>query len=336
MRMQLRGIWLVVAMLLSENALAFSSNGHQSVGAIADAMLVGSRAGREVKTILGVLGDEPLTLEQVAVWPDCARGVHPEENFAYDPGKYRDLACARFEDKAGVKALVAYVKRNNSNCMYANKMVECHKAFHFADVASGRGRYDASFPGTSSTDVVHAMGAAIIVLRGGKAPAPFRIASKKEALVLLTHLAGDVHQPLHVGAVYLDGQGIVRDPGTEAVATPMNTRGGNSLLGTGGNLHHQWDETHYPLTDPSLFADLASAASSVAPSDGAYVDWPLWPGPAKRYRSRRARLTAPASVPVPRLPAGRSPMATAVPISSASNQRSTTRSSKAAPGWRHC
>ncbi|WP_409362753.1 S1/P1 nuclease [Bradyrhizobium sp. CIR18] len=32
---------------------------------------------------------------------------------------------------------------------------------------------------------------------------------KKEALFVLSHLVGDLHQPLHVGAVYLDSAGHV-------------------------------------------------------------------------------------------------------------------------------
>jgi hypothetical protein len=42
------------------------------------------------------------------------------------------------------------------------------------------------------------------VLKGGAAPAPFSLKDQREALLLLTHYVGDLHQPLHVGAIYLD------------------------------------------------------------------------------------------------------------------------------------
>ena len=52
---------------------------------------------------------------------------------------------------------------------------------------------------------ISAINAAIRVLQDRpKATAPLSITDKKEALFLLAHFVGDIHQPLHVGAVYLD------------------------------------------------------------------------------------------------------------------------------------
>jgi hypothetical protein len=68
---------------------------------------------------------------------------------------------------------------------------------------------------------------------------PFNIAGQREAVFLLAHFTGDVHQPLHVGAIYLDASNAAGgDSGSE-------TAGGNLLVLSPGdksaNLHHEWD-----------------------------------------------------------------------------------------------
>ena len=103
--------------------------------------------------------------------------------------------------------MVDYVTRNWSNCAYEDRPTNCHKAFHFADVAIQHDTYDRKDVGTSDHDVVAAINAAILVLQSKPAPTPFSIKDKKEALFLLAHFVGDLHQPLHVGAIYLNAAG---------------------------------------------------------------------------------------------------------------------------------
>jgi hypothetical protein len=84
------------------------------------------------------------------------------------------------------------------------------------------------------------------VLRGKPAPAPFDFGAddserKKEALLLLSHLVGDVHQPLHVGAIYLSAQGALVDPDAVGKLDPeTDTEGGNKIVLDGKNLYIQW------------------------------------------------------------------------------------------------
>src|SRR6202035_4149196 len=79
------------------------------------------------------------------------------------------------------------------------------------------------------------IGAAIAVLRDKPAPPPFSILDKKEALLMLTHFVGDLHQPLHVASAYLDADGRFVDPDvrtrsirrprpTEAIPSRIRTR----------------------------------------------------------------------------------------------------------------
>ena len=52
--------------------------------------------------------------------------------------------------------------------------------------------------GTSSHDIVAALQSCIDVLQGRPASTPIDLRSREEALRLLAHLVGDLHQPLHV------------------------------------------------------------------------------------------------------------------------------------------
>ena len=79
-------------------------------------------------------------------------------------------------------------------------------------------------------DIVSAINTAIAVLKDQPSPAPFSINDKKEALFLLAHFLGDLHQPLHVGAVYLDASGnLVNPDGPGGLDPATETAGGNRL-----------------------------------------------------------------------------------------------------------
>jgi hypothetical protein len=271
--------WIAAAVaaagiVLSSSAHAWSENGHDTVGAIADSLINGTPAQAHVSDILGTNGGEPLTLSQVAVWADCARSVKPGGTFPYVRTNETPQGCSRFEDDAGESDLSDYAARNNSNCTYKGKKQSCHEAFHFADVYIKRGAYKMGYQGTSTNDVVHAINAAIDVLQDKEAPAPFDITSKKEALMLLVHFVGDIHQPLHVGVVYLNpADGTLVDPDHTKYDDNTNTAGGNFIQATGGELHGQWDHTNFDFTDPDSINNLVTAAGQIAPSKGDLHTW---------------------------------------------------------------
>jgi len=57
--------------------------------------------------------------------------------------------------------------------------------------------------------------------------------TKRQALILLTHMTGDIHQPLHVGAAFVSKDGRFVVPKTHAEvdeAAIFDSRGGNNLL----------------------------------------------------------------------------------------------------------
>ncbi|MEY4751339.1 MAG: hypothetical protein RIQ60_3553 [Pseudomonadota bacterium] len=120
------------------------------------------------------------------------------------------------------------------------------------------------------------MNAAIAVLQGKKPAGPISICDRREALLLLAHLAGDIHQPLHVGSVYLDHANHPVDPGPAGrpVDRTMDTVGGNAIEDGSSNLHAEWDAIHRSINPQALPAALLTAARAVAPTPGDVKDWP--------------------------------------------------------------
>lgn len=250
----------------AERAMAWGAPGHQYVGNLGFELLNPSARAQ----VLALLGPR-VNLGQAAVWPDCIRSVSgsPSTTFRFQMTQYTARVCGVFDDNGSEEArMIDYARRNWTNCEYSGHRTQCHLSFHFADVnVYNRTNYSRDYFGTGDQDVVQAINAAITVLRcedGHVCPVapPFNILDKREALFLLAHFIGDVHQPLHVGAVYLDGNNSVTgDNGRETV-------GGNYLLltpgNTGSNLHHEWDTILGSLgTSPS--AAVIASGCLIAP-----------------------------------------------------------------------
>jgi len=257
-----------VAALALRPALAWGPEGHRTVGAIADSLLAGTHAAARVRSILG--GE---TLETAALWADCVKGTSetPPYRFTVSP-EYPE--CRPFESKRGRAAMVAYVTRNLKACHPGPDEESCHRQYHYADVAVERDAYDRAEHGTSDHDVVAALRACIAVLEGRPAPAPFSIRGRKEALRLLAHYVGDIHQPLHVGAVYLDHAGQLVDPDHGTFDPDSRTHGGNLLKNGAANLHHEWDVVPASLDVANFRAEGVQRARAVAATPGAVEDWP--------------------------------------------------------------
>jgi hypothetical protein len=167
-----------------------------------------------------------------------------------------------------------YVSRNWSNCFYQTGH-GCDEAYHFADVAIQHDHYSRAYVGTSDHDIVSVISAAVMVLEGKPAPLPLSIKDKKEALFLLAHFVGDIHQPLHVGGVYLDPNGKLVDPDSGGVDDQStHTAGGNFIHDQYVNLHFEWDEIPAYLgrsADPCI----TRGAAAILPADGPFEAWPV-------------------------------------------------------------
>ncbi|MBC7734777.1 MAG: S1/P1 nuclease [Bacteriovorax sp.] len=265
----LRALALFAGLQHAAAAMAFGASGHAFSGALADRLL-NPHAARQVQLVLG------MKLAVAATWADCAKDVAPgPAGFHYVPDPRFRPACEHFETPPGRARMADYVRRNWNVCSPASEVVACHKAYHFSDVAVQHERYDRRFIGTSDHDVVSALNATIAVLRDWPAPPPFSIRDRKEALLLLAHLVGDVHQPLHVGAVYLDARGAPVDPDAGAAASSLNTtRGGNSIADGATNLHALWDAIPPHLQPSRIDKATLAAARRIAANP---LDPSAWP-----------------------------------------------------------
>jgi hypothetical protein len=120
-----------------------------------------------------------------------------------------------------------------------------HPTWHFVNLpleSEGYGQAaDNGF--TRDDDVVQTIRKCIVVLKGGSGRF-----SEVNALRLVGHFAGDVHQPLHVACGFMDDS---TDPPTllfdpqEVIARNLvnhSDRGGNNVkLPSSGNMHSFWD-----------------------------------------------------------------------------------------------
>jgi hypothetical protein len=183
---------------LSADALAWGNDGHRAVGAIADKLIKGSNAEKQVAALL--LPGE--SLESVANWADCVKGnwCGPQ-----------------------TPEMVAYVGANPKAGEY-----------HYTDVPFQKEHYHDGEVGTAHDDIVQTLKQAIAVLQGKTDPAlnPHGF-SKRQALLLVTHMTGDIHQPLHVGAAYVgkDGKFVVPNKHTDIDTVGIfDSRGGNNFL----------------------------------------------------------------------------------------------------------
>jgi len=262
----------LIAIALAAPAAAYGPKGHQMIGAIADTQL--SKAAKAA-----VAKNLGYTLRTAATWADCVKDVEKNDKgrFVYAPDPRFSASCKVFATTIGKARMISYARRNWDNCVDPAMTKGCHALYHFADVPIQQDHYDRTFTGTSDHDIVSAINAAIAKLQGNAVPKPFSIKDQAEAMLMLAHLVGDLHQPLHVGAIYLDAHDAPADPGP--VTTPhdaaMDTRGGNELeVGSSSNLHADWDGVA-STWDPLHLSKATIAAAKAVPATAGSVDaWP--------------------------------------------------------------
>lgn len=288
----MRRLFATALLTLPLLAQAWSADGHRSVATIAGELLRGTPTEARVQQLLG-----GLSLQDASVWADCARGIDPGRDFAY-PIRGRFAECAPLEsDEARLAELGDYVRRNHRQCAPAPGAEDCHRGYHYVNLSYQRSRYLPGAVGTRPDDIVGAMRAAIAVLQGLPSPAPFGIANRREALLMVLHFVGDLHQPLHVASVYLDAAGQPVDPDKTGLDPATFTVGANRLLlpnrpptGAAGiqavlagrvptNLHSLWDSVPATLRADRIDQGWLDDARRMPASTGAPADWPArWAG----------------------------------------------------------
>lgn len=218
-------LWIgVVSFLTAAPAFAWGEKGHPLIADIAAAGL-GPHARAQVTQLLGGkrMSDVALWADQMRAWQRARTATHPNpeppDALVGDP-----VAHAFFDD------------RKNDH----------QDKWHFVDLPLGVTTYKLGHRGTHADDVVQTIKRCTAILKNH--PAPGENITREQALRLLIHYVGDVHQPLHSCCGYWIG-----DPDKPArLATPAEAEQGNGIPDRGGNglsfgpgefqkLHTVWD-----------------------------------------------------------------------------------------------
>lgn len=258
-------------------AQAWNAVGHQTIGAIAQQLIAGTPAAAQVRAVLGTE-----SLATASVWADCVKSVDEHGDFRYvSSDRYPE--CRPFDTPGGRRQMSDYVRRNHDRCRPTPGQESCHRQYHYADIDTAFGWYRRGAVGSSEQDVVSAILAATAVLQGRAAPLPFSIGSRQEALRLLVHWVGDLHQPLHVAAVHVDDGGRVVHYAEAVAPADFETRGGNLVSHDGRSLHAEWDEVPQDVATGSFLQGALTAARSLPRSRGPLEAWPvIWAGDSVR------------------------------------------------------
>jgi len=242
-------VTLAPLLAASGPAWAWGHQGHEAVGSLAALLIHGSNAEKQVQKIL--LPGE--SLATAAEWADCAKG------YAY----------CHAEPTAEMKD---FASRNPQ-----------HHAYHYADVPFQMSSYPAGNAlGTSSDDVVHILRDAIAILQGKPASDPDHKLTRREALFIVAHMTGDIHQPLHVGAAYVSPDNEFEVPPDPDAAKASFTEGGNWLCKGAKNVHALWDDDlvvgamrNVKATTPDALATaLLARARKFTADKGPVGSWP--------------------------------------------------------------
>ena len=201
----------VAAFASAELVFGWGTEGHRAVGALGQE-LISSATQVKVQQLLRESGDSDLA--GVSTWADEVR-----ENAHLDRPRPRDA-----ED--------------------FNRQFPVNARWHFVDLPLGTGSpAEAERFFDDKNDIIHALERCITVLET-PASAPGEL-SRTQALRLLVHFVGDIHQPLHCGTGFYRINEttpplLVTNP-DEAFGLPSD-RGGNDLFyGPKERLHALWD-----------------------------------------------------------------------------------------------
>ncbi len=224
---------------------AWSAQGHQAIGLMAEAFLRPD-VKQKIAAILG-----PESMSRASLWPDeireAARGRGPLVN---------DFEARQF-----------------------NTRFKDNDQWHFVNLPLATTNYNGS-PFARTNDIVQTVRWCIDVLEGRR-----KEFTKKQALRLLIHHVGDLHQPLHVACGYYRVEGgdklvLLKRP-SEAVGRDHD-RGGNQILfgPSKKELHSYWDsELVRQASGVNNYSALATKLRTMVPPGGWQTSGPVrsWP-----------------------------------------------------------
>jgi hypothetical protein len=244
---------LAVFLVSGGKALAWGQEGHAAIAALAED-LISPHTRAKVQELLNQGGDKDLV--SIASWADLVLIA------AHDEGPLR-----------GNQEALAFSRKFPNSGMW-----------HFVNLPLGTTSYEQITQFDAPDDVVHAISRCLDVLESPLTrPEDF---TKVQALRLLVHFVGDIHQPLHCGTGFYTfsesgAPQLVIEP-EHAFGKP-NDRGGN-LLYYGASaiqqLHALWDKVLVEEADNSIdyrvladFLKKSYLPKEIARTPGDYHEW---------------------------------------------------------------
>jgi hypothetical protein len=208
-------LFCIVTLAVASSLYAYGPLGHEIVGGIADQRLASTETSQKLRDILG-----GLRLEKAAVLPDSIKSWDKKGPDA--PRSFHMSYWPKIDAQ-----LVEFWKANPPTAD-PHSATPSHHWFHYSNVPVWPAQqYADGKAGRSNWDLIHMISYCIDVLRGNLAENNERKITKPVAVILLAHYIGDIHQPLHVGAMYFDPQGNIADPDKNADA--LADEGGNKF-----------------------------------------------------------------------------------------------------------
>jgi hypothetical protein len=195
--------------------LGWGEEGHKTVGRIA-ALRIKRHTAQRIAQILKP-GE---TLASIAGWADTVKE-----------------RVGQTDTDPDTNAFLQDIVHNDKN-----------REWHYDDLPLGCLNYQTCTGFTPDNDVVHMINICIRTLQGH--PDPEHPLTPRNALRLLVHFVGDMHQPLHIGAGYIDARRaresvivLATDPAEIKRLNFASDRGGNELIidHDRKRLHSFWD-----------------------------------------------------------------------------------------------
>jgi len=253
--------WIAIALSLflvsSGRAFAWAQEGHAAIAALAEE-LISPKTRTNIQDLLATGGDKDLV--SIASWADAVLIAGHDEGPLH--GSEEAIAFNQKFPKSGM--------------------------WHYVNFPLGTTSYEQVRQFDNPDNVVHAISRCIEVL---EAPSPRpEDFTKVQALRLLVHFVGDIHQPLHCGTgfyTFSESGSPQLDIEPESAFGKPNDRGGN-LLFYGANaiqqLHALWDKILVEEVDDSFdyrvlteFLKKFCLPKEIGRTPGDYHEWAkLW------------------------------------------------------------
>lgn len=218
---------LILLLLTASPAWSWGGPGHQAIAEATQGHLNDRAKIALAAIILETDSLPPGALAGVARWPDELRGNAP----------------------------AGWGEREKKEAKRFNQDHPTNADWHFVNLPLGASAYPAGTLADDDPmrefvrddDIVHAINRAIAIL---ESPSPSPTYSKTQAVRLLVHLVGDIHQPCHATAGYYDPAlptfktkpVRIDDPTRAGGVGVLKDRGGNGLkFSDNTKLHGVWD-----------------------------------------------------------------------------------------------